>query len=300
MDNLKAIVRYCENVTDCRRAIQLAYFGEVFDPINCRKTETACDNCRSRGHQKENVTDYARRIVAAVDRLSKRTRYDQRNFTVNHLVDIIRGSKNKKVLSSEWDKDEVYNSASSVGLSLQDSSRIVRQLVMEQFLQEELKVNRDGMASAYVRVGSKASTLLTGQATVTMDVRKSSAKRSSGSGEFASQDSDEGLQILEEDCMNDLKSAVGSCADVKSVFLAIPAECFQEIARKLPRTKEELMDIDQMTAQRFHNYGELMLEVCRNYYQKRQEYLKNRAFEEQQQRESDQDANVKSRTSSSR
>ena len=29
--NLQAVINYCENVSDCRRVIQLQYFGEVFD-----------------------------------------------------------------------------------------------------------------------------------------------------------------------------------------------------------------------------------------------------------------------------
>ncbi len=136
-------MRYCENVTDCRRSVQLQYFGEVFDAINCRNGENPCDNCKGGIHHKEDVTARAHAIVEAVTRLGSRSRYDQRNFTINHLVDIIRGSKNKKVLSSEWNKDALYNSAGA--LSAQDTNRLVRHLVLQRFLREELVVNRDGM-----------------------------------------------------------------------------------------------------------------------------------------------------------
>lgn len=32
----------------------------------------------------------------------------EKNFTVNHFVDILRGSKNNKVLTSNWNTDPIY------------------------------------------------------------------------------------------------------------------------------------------------------------------------------------------------
>lgn len=49
MDNLFKMVSFCENRTDCRRALQLNYFGEVFDRKQCIANKaTSCDNCRSK------------------------------------------------------------------------------------------------------------------------------------------------------------------------------------------------------------------------------------------------------------
>ena len=48
LDNLFKMVTYCENSTDCRRALQLNYFGEVFNREECMSNkQTACDNCRN-------------------------------------------------------------------------------------------------------------------------------------------------------------------------------------------------------------------------------------------------------------
>lgn len=49
LHNLCRIVSYCENKTDCRRAIQLNYFDEQFDRVQCTSNEeTMCDNCRNK------------------------------------------------------------------------------------------------------------------------------------------------------------------------------------------------------------------------------------------------------------
>ena len=47
-ENLKRVVQYAENRIDCRRAMILNYFGENFDPSECKKNkQTTCDNCVS-------------------------------------------------------------------------------------------------------------------------------------------------------------------------------------------------------------------------------------------------------------
>lgn len=49
IQNLFRIVSYCENKADCRRTIQLNYFGETFNDNQCiSNKETACDNCQNK------------------------------------------------------------------------------------------------------------------------------------------------------------------------------------------------------------------------------------------------------------
>ena len=217
-------------------------------------------------------------------------RYDQRNFTVNHLVDVIRGSKNKKVLSSEWNRDPIYNSASS-RFSAGDSNRLVRHLVLQTYLREELVVTRDGMASAYLRTGPKAATLTSGilDEKVVLDVqapKRASIGGSASSSATNSQDNDAFLQKLEEECFDLLKVRVLQDHEhLKSAFTALPSECYQEIAARLPRSKAEIMDVDQMTEARFAKYGEGLLEICEQFYGRRQEYLKTKTAEYQRRRE---------------
>lgn len=48
LENLNRMVHFCENRTDCRRALQLNYFGEMFNRQNCiANKETTCDNCQT-------------------------------------------------------------------------------------------------------------------------------------------------------------------------------------------------------------------------------------------------------------
>lgn len=47
INNLWRMVDYCENKSDCRRAIQLQYFGENYTQRCPKNPATACDNCLS-------------------------------------------------------------------------------------------------------------------------------------------------------------------------------------------------------------------------------------------------------------
>ena len=68
--------------------------------------------------------------------------------------------------------------------------------------------------------------------------------------------------------------------ELKSVYLALPIECFREIAEKLPTTKAELLEIDQMTHFRFERFGSALLEVCQDFNAKRMNYLEDKQLAE--------------------
>ena len=151
-DNLWQMVRYAENISDCRRMQQLQYFGEVFDTSKCGEMRnTRCDNCNMREEasiEKVDITETAKALAQAVFRLSNCGNWNAKNFTLNHLVDIWRGIKAVKVMSCGWDRDNLYGKGSH--LSAPEANRIIRMLILEGFLWEEIVVNKDCGACAYV------------------------------------------------------------------------------------------------------------------------------------------------------
>lgn len=89
-DNLKRVVQYCLNLTDCRRSQVLSYFGEKFPREKCHKT---CDNClRGEVFEYKDVTDIATKATKVAQALER-----EKGLTVALCVSILRGSKMKKV-----------------------------------------------------------------------------------------------------------------------------------------------------------------------------------------------------------
>ncbi|MEB3210655.1 MAG: RecQ family ATP-dependent DNA helicase, partial [Leptolyngbyaceae bacterium] len=80
---LRQVVDYAEG-TDCRRTIQLGYFGESFAG-DCNN----CDNCKH-PQPVEDWTIEAQKFLSCVARCQER-------FGMNHIIDVLRGSKNKRV-----------------------------------------------------------------------------------------------------------------------------------------------------------------------------------------------------------
>ncbi len=80
---LRQVLDYAEG-TDCRRTIQLSYFGERFKG-DC----TNCDNCRS-PKPVEDWTIEAQKFLSCVARCKER-------FGMIHIIDVLRGSRKQKI-----------------------------------------------------------------------------------------------------------------------------------------------------------------------------------------------------------
>lgn len=112
---LRRVINYAE-ATECRRIIQLGYFGEFFAG-DCGN----CDNC-NHPKPKSDWTIEAQKLLSCVARFGQRGR----NFGLSHTIDVLRGSKNDKVLKNGHDtlstygigKDRTVNEWRMLGRSL--------------------------------------------------------------------------------------------------------------------------------------------------------------------------------------
>jgi len=80
---LRQVLDYAEG-TDCRRTIQLSYFGERFKG-DCAN----CDNCRT-PKPVEDWTIEAQKFLSCVARCRER-------FGMTHIIDVLRGSRKQKI-----------------------------------------------------------------------------------------------------------------------------------------------------------------------------------------------------------
>ncbi len=82
----------------CRRIPLLNYFGEKYNKHNCGM----CDNCKSFDKDLVDITIPAQKFLSCVKRTNE-------TFGAHHIIDILRGSKNQKVLEFNHDKLSTYN-----------------------------------------------------------------------------------------------------------------------------------------------------------------------------------------------
>ncbi|HCW54845.1 MAG TPA: DNA helicase RecQ [Clostridium sp.] len=80
---------------ECYRKYILNYFGEEYNE-NCNK----CSNCLNEGEMTDKTVD-AQKVISCIYRMKHK-------FGAGMLIDVLRGSKNKKVLQFEFDKLSTY------------------------------------------------------------------------------------------------------------------------------------------------------------------------------------------------
>ena len=126
----------------CRRKALLAYFGEQYAQQNCGM----CDNCRKAETEKVDLTEPAQKFFSCVVRTEEL-------FGEAYIVDILRGSKGKKILDNRHDKLSTY------GIGMEYSKTQWRYL-SHQFLQHKL-LKRD-VRHGSLRVTQKGWGVLNG------------------------------------------------------------------------------------------------------------------------------------------
>ncbi len=94
---LRQVLSYAES-TECRRAIQLRYFGEAFSPP-CG----ACDNCTN-PRELQDWTVAAQQFLSCVARLAQRGE----RYGVAHIIDILRGSESQRLIDRGHQSLSVY------------------------------------------------------------------------------------------------------------------------------------------------------------------------------------------------
>ena len=95
-NHLKELVKYLDT-TSCRRHSLMSYFGEAYPAEKCRM----CDNCLAMDADAEDFTIQAQKFMSSMIKTGEQ-------FGVNHLINILRGSKAKKVLENKHEKVSTY------------------------------------------------------------------------------------------------------------------------------------------------------------------------------------------------
>ncbi|GBG63031.1 hypothetical protein CBR_g34731 [Chara braunii] len=288
LENLLRMVSYCENDVDCRRTMQLAYFGETFDASSCKKT---CDNCsKNVTYTEEDITNVAKDIVTLVLQTKER-------HTLQHLLDIFRGSQNAQIKKFKHDCLELHG----VGKKYQktEAERILRRLVCENVLREEvsksdaygsvfsvLKVNsakaadlENGKLKVFIKLPVKKGELSTPTLKKPINSPAASSRQSLGGSPLPTDTPvntmaapptpvNQALSAKVYNALAQLRTEIVNTSEGKPGKGLMPYHIFQNaemrsISLKLPKTMEELAEINGFGKVKCNKYGERILQVVR-------------------------------------
>ncbi|XP_050402456.1 recQ-like DNA helicase BLM [Patella vulgata] len=265
LDNLFRMVAYCENVTDCRRSQILQYFGEhYFDRSKCNEYRgSVCDNCESKdSFTLRDVTDDAKVIVQAVQDLASQPR---NKLTLLHFVELIKGSQNTKIMQLGHNKHKAHGICSAY--SRQDAERLMRKLVIDGILMEDLQVTAMDMTACYIRPGMKVSQVLNGAIKVELQIHTNRKKLEMSK---IGQEPQSDREKLTSECYKELLPIAKAIAREHGVFnyaTIFTNTMLWQMAEKLPTSEEEMIEqIDLITSKKIQTYKvDRLLQVLANY-----------------------------------
>ncbi|RCJ41202.1 ATP-dependent DNA helicase RecQ [Nostoc minutum NIES-26] len=235
---LRQVIDYAEG-TDCRRTIQLGYFGERFAG-NCGN----CDNCR---HPKpmQDWTVEAMKFLSCVARCKER-------FGMLHIIDVLRGSKNQKISQYEHDKLSTYGIGKDKSL---DEWRMLGRSLLHQGLLEQTS---DGYS--VLKLNALSWQVMRRQRTVSLAVPVVQKI----SWEEGSEKAVEAEILLQR-----LRSLRKQLADEQSVppYVVFPDSTLKLMAQVQPQTLSEFGKLSGVGSHKLTQYGNKFLAEIKGYRQ---------------------------------
>jgi ATP-dependent DNA helicase RecQ len=240
LQHLEALLRYAESDA-CRRAPLLTYFGEHYTKTECGM----CDNCLTEKAEQVDITTAAQKLLSCVKRTNE-------IFGAVHIIDVLRGSKNKKVL------DFGHQHLSTYGIG-KEYSKDQWMLFVRQFLAQDLLYKDIDYGS--LKITEKGIAVLFQDQRVYGRVEES---------EIAAADQKE-VQY-DRRLFEQLRAKRKEIADRQNVapYVIFSDRSLVEMATYFPQSHEHLLTIYGIGANKMSRYGNVFLSLIRQYCEEHQ------------------------------
>ncbi|KAG5889744.1 hypothetical protein JTB14_018966 [Gonioctena quinquepunctata] len=263
-DSLKQMVSYAENIVDCRRCIQLLHLGENFDRQICiRNGATKCDNCENiNKHKMLDVTKEARDLGMLVKDLGSRG-----NVTLLHVADVYKGSKAKKILERGHDKHRCFGLGA--GMERTDIQRVLKDLILKSVIADdviytELSVSKTiAKPTAKEKKDTSYSELETSIEEQPGPSRPAPVTKKATLSKFNKTK----ISNLKVQCHEDLLEECRRLALERNVTLSsiMNLSAIKTMSEVLPKTQEEFLKIQHVTAANYKKFGEFFLVITKKF-----------------------------------
>lgn len=237
ISRLDTMIQYA-NHTSCLRRFILNYFGENRQ-VDCMN----CSSCLSEFTTVE-VTREAQMVLSCIVRM-------KHSFGMTMITNVLRGSKEKKLL--DWDFDEL----STYGLLKHKSESFVKNVISLLLANHYLNLNQH----KGLELTSRAQALLKGDEQLMMKEQVDSARNSSRRNVFvtiSAEDPDlyEALRVLR----NDLASEAGMPS-----YIIFNNKSLVDMANKKPTTYQAFLEVDGVGSVKADNYWKVFTDLIKKY-----------------------------------
>ncbi|NJN04054.1 MAG: DNA helicase RecQ [Leptolyngbyaceae cyanobacterium RM1_1_2] len=242
---LRQMIAYAESSV-CRRQIQLGYFGEDFAGL-CQN----CDNC-CLPPPIEDWTVEAQKFLSCVARCRER-------FGMTHIIDVLRGSRKKRLLELKHDQLSTYGIGKDRAL---DEWRLLGRSLLHQRLVDE---TTDGYS--VLKLNAASWQILRGQLAVQVAITQ---KLESASAADSSTERDRPPAEVAS-LLSQLKDLRKRLADEQSVppYVVFAESSLRQMAQQRPQTLDAFAQISGVGNRKLDQYGKVftaaIAQFCQEY-----------------------------------
>ena len=241
-ENLQYLIDFC-HTNNCLRNEILRYFGEEIIDRNCG----SCGNCLDESEMID-ITLEAQKMLSCVYRAKER-------YGGTTIIQTLRGSKNKNVLTYGLDKISTY------GIMKEYSEAGLREIMMTLVSKEYLYITADRYP--ILKLTEQSADILKGKASVfhkkDLVHKKRELSKSSKSSSSTEDYNEELFEIL--------RGVRASISKEKGVppFIIFHDATLKEMSAYYPKGKDDLLSLKGVGVKKYENYGELFLSEIKNY-----------------------------------
>jgi ATP-dependent DNA helicase RecQ len=235
-EKLQALLGWCE-ITRCRRAALLAYFGEDY-PEPCGN----CDVCLNPPRTWDG-TEAGQKVLSCVYRTGQR-------FGTGHVIDVLRGAETEKIRQYGHERLSTYGIGNDLPVDRWRS--VIRQLLVQGYL------IADPERFGALRLTPQSRLLLRGEVALELREEPDKPQRRKAERESAIATGDTALWEA-------LRARRKTLAEEQGVppYVIFHDATLMEMARLRPTSTDQLLSISGVGAAKLERYGAFFLEVIR-------------------------------------
>ncbi len=232
-EKLESMVRFA-NSEGCRHQSIASYFDDRIESCVDK-----CDNCLAPESEKTDITDASRMLLSAIVRTGQK-------FGLHYVVDVLRGSKEQRILQNGHDALSVYgigeHYTKAQWLTIADKLLELGALQIGEF-----KVYHLSSFGVEVLKGAHPIDLKKER----LQVQKRISKRK----ETYFDDYD----VEMYDRLKDLRTQIASENGIPP-YIVFSDKTLKDLSAKKPQTREEMLEVHGIGAVKYDRYGEAFLE----------------------------------------
>jgi ATP-dependent DNA helicase RecQ len=231
---IETISRFA-NSESCRHQQVAAYFHDHIAECGDR-----CDNCINPDKNKIDITEDARKLLSAIFRTKQ-------SFGMQYVVDVLRGSKEQRILTNGHDQLSVYGIGEHYSkpqwLSIADKL---------------LELNAVSIGEYRVfHILERGANILKGAESVTIREERMAIKKTKTKKKVDYFDDYE-VEIFDQ--LRALRKEIATANKVPP-YVVFSDKTLKELSNIMPETKEEMLEVHGIGAVKFERYGQAFLEL---------------------------------------